>query len=234
MPDDLNALIDFTKDEDARTRALAIAGLAKVHDPRGFAPVVVALFDPVDEVRVTAATALGILGDDRAFEPLEVCLGDSSEEVGVHSAWALGQIPSSRCLDKILEVMNDAENYSSVVRAAAATAVGERSEKSGSDIATRDEVIERAREALIQACRDEHGEVRAAAMWSCGHLPANEVSVEAAIQMLDDEEEWAVRYAIEALAHFKDARAVEPLKKYSESSNEDIRVLAIQALEALK
>ena len=48
MKDKLELLIEFTKDEDARSRATAIAGLAKLADLRGFAPVLVALFDPVD------------------------------------------------------------------------------------------------------------------------------------------------------------------------------------------
>ena len=57
MPaDQFELLVEFTKDEDPKARAMAIAGLAKLRNPRGFAPVVVTLFDPVDEVRAVAAT----------------------------------------------------------------------------------------------------------------------------------------------------------------------------------
>ena len=62
----LELLIEFTKDDDPRTRAMAVAGLAKTRSPRGFAPTLVTLFDPVDEVRDAAATALGIFCDPRA------------------------------------------------------------------------------------------------------------------------------------------------------------------------
>ena len=88
MKDQLELLIEFTKDQDARSRATAIAGLAKIADPRGFAPVLVALFDPVDEVRITAATALGVFKDERAVEPLVSCVNDQCEQVAVNSVWA--------------------------------------------------------------------------------------------------------------------------------------------------
>ena len=84
MKNQMDLLIEFTKDEDPRARATAIAGLAKLADPRGFAPVLVALFDPADEVRITAATALGVFGDARALEPLAACLGDECEQVAVN------------------------------------------------------------------------------------------------------------------------------------------------------
>ena len=80
MPaENIELLIEFTHDDDPRARAMAVAGLAKLADARGFAPVLVCLFDPVDEVRAAAATALGIFGDDRAFEALVECLGDPNE-----------------------------------------------------------------------------------------------------------------------------------------------------------
>lgn len=225
-------LVEFTKDDDPRTRAMAIAGLAKLRDPRGFAPVVVTLFDPVDEVRVTAATALGLLGDDRAFEPLASCLADPCEMAAVNSAWAFGQIQSERCFDKLLEIVAD-EDLRPAVRTAGAMALGERAEHEGSDLSTRDDCIERARVTLLNVFDDEANELRAASIWALGHLPADKQTTYAIIDMLKDEYEWVVRYAIEALAHFGDVAAVEPLEELSESENEDIRTLVYQALDAL-
>ena len=94
MPaENIELLIEFTHDDDPRARAMAVAGLAKAADARGFAPVLVCLFDPVDEVRAAAATALGIFGDDRAFEALVECLNDPNERVAVNAPGRLARFP---------------------------------------------------------------------------------------------------------------------------------------------
>lgn len=226
-------LIEFTHDDDPRARAMAVAGLAKLADPRGFAPVLVCLFDPVDEVRAAAATALGIFGDDRAYEALVECLNDPNERVGVNCAWSLGQIPTTRCLDKLCELVTD-NGVASAIRVAAATAIGERSELVGFDITTNDAFIEQARVALLGALGDEEDELRAACVWTLGHFPADKQTTEACIEALDDDYEWVVRYAIEALAHFKDLAALDSLLELSESEDDEIRDLACQAVDLLR
>lgn len=171
MPaENIELLIEFTHDDDPRARAMAVAGLAKAADVRGFAPVLVCLFDPVDEVRAAAATALGIFGDDRAFEALVECLNDPNERVAVNCAWSLGQIPTTRCLDKLCEIVAN-KTIAPSIRVAAATAIGERSELAGFDITTDDALIEQARIALLGALGDREGELRAACVWTLGALP---------------------------------------------------------------
>ena len=173
MPaENIELLIEFTHDDDPRARAMAVAGLAKAADVRGFAPVLVCLFDPVDEVRAAAATALGIFGDDRAFEALVECLNDPNERVAVNCAWSLGQIPTTRCLDKLCEIVAD-KTIAPSIRVAAVTAIGERSELAGFDITTDDALIEQARIALLGALGDREGELRAACVWTLGHFPAD-------------------------------------------------------------
>ena len=226
-------LIEFTHDDDPRARAMAVAALAKLADPRGFAPVLVCLFDPVDEVRAAAATALGIFGDDRAYEALVECLNDPNERVGVNCAWSLGQIPTTRCLDKLCELVID-NGVASAIRVAAATAIGERSELVGFDITTNGALIEQARVALLGALGDEEGELRAACVWTLGHFPADKQTTEACIEALDDDYEWVVRYAIEALAHFKDLAALDSLLELSESEDGEIRDLACRAVDLLR
>ena len=173
MPaENIELLIEFTHDDGPRARAMAVAGLAKLADARGFAPVLVCLFDPVDEVRAAAATALGIFGDDRAYEALVECLGDPNERVGVNCAWSLGQIPTTRCLDKLIELVGDMQRPPAI-RVAAATAIGERSELPGFDITTDAALIERARVTLLGALGDDEDELRAACIWTLGHFPAD-------------------------------------------------------------
>ncbi|MEI3377192.1 MAG: HEAT repeat domain-containing protein [Coriobacteriales bacterium] len=234
MPaENIELLIEFTHDDDPRARAMAVAGLAKIADARGFAPVLVCLFDPVDEVRAAAATALGIFGDDRAYEALVECLNDPNERVGVNCAWSLGQIPTTRCLDKLCELVADDEVAPSL-RVAAATAIGERSERAGFDITTSDALIERARVVLLNVLESDEDELRAAGIWTLGHFPADKQTTEACIEALDDEYAWVVRYAIEALAHFRDLAALEPLLDMAESDDDEIRDLACQAVDLLR
>lgn len=234
MPaENMELLIEFTHDDDPRARAMAVAGLAKLSDPRGFAPVLVCLFDPVDEVRAAAATALGIFRDDRAFEALVECLKDPNERVAVNCAWALGQIPTTRCLDKLVELVGDDET-APAVRAAAAMAIGERSELAGYDITTSAELIERARVALLGTLDADEDELRAACVWTLGHFPADKQTTQECIGLLEDEYEWVVRYAIEALAHFRDLEALEPLLDLTDSEDDAIRDLAWQAVDILR
>ena len=120
------------------------------------------------------------------------------------------------------------------VNNAAATAIGERSELPGFDITTDGALIEQARVALLDAMDDEEGELRAACIWTLGHFPVDKQTTEACIEALDDDYEWVVRYAIEALAHFGDLGALEPLLELSESEDDEIRDLACQAVDLLR
>lgn len=258
MSDDrLELLLELAKDEDPQARAMAVMGLAKISDPRGFAPTLVTLFDPVDEVRMAAATALGVFGDDRAFEALVQGISDPSARVQENCIWALGQIPTPRSFDKLVEVVSNGSptagvlagaaqdaadagtSYSIANRATAATALGERASIAGSDLATSDECIERARIALLNAIdeydggNDELAALISASVWTLGHLPVDKQTTGVVLDLLEDEHEWVVRYSIEALAHFGDLAAVEPLEELAESEDEAIRELASKALEML-
>ena len=229
----IELLIEFTKDEDARTRATAIAGLAKVGDPRGYAPVLVALFDPVDEVRTAAAMALGIFADERSYEPLAQCLNDPCEQVGVSCAWALGQTPTVAAAEKLFEVVASAV-YAENIRVAAATAIGERAEMTGSDLSESDELIEKARAALLSALEGSNGDLGSTCIWTLGHLPSEPQTVQACIGALRSDNEWMVRYAIEALAHIGSTETIPELEKLTADSRTEVADLAQQAIKMLQ
>ena len=239
--DSLRALIDLTRDDEPVTRAMAVAALAKTREPAVFAPVLVALFDPVDEVRAAAATALGIIGDVRAFEPLVQCLGDPNPAVGANCVWSLAQIDDPRSMGVLLAVLadaplpaqdagdaGDAEGAQGAgpqsvaaasagrpveLRRAAATAIGERSSLAGSDISTSEALIDESRKVLlaIASDTDADAELRGACVWTLGHFPPDDPTTALCIDLLADSFEWVVRYAIEALAHFGDPSAIAPL-----------------------
>ncbi|MGN0073338.1 MAG: HEAT repeat domain-containing protein [Coriobacteriales bacterium] len=236
MKNQMDLLIEFTKDEDPRTRATAIAGLAKVADPRGFAPVLVALFDPVDEVRVTAATALGVFRDPRALEPLGACLDDPCEQVAVNCVWALGQIGGKGGIERLVALLAG-QDASNALRTAAATAIGERAASQDPQLAAdflgEPQLVDAARSALLQQLASEEGELRATAVWALGHMPHSVAVVDALIGVLQDPYEWAVRYAIEALGNAGDQRATGPLQALLADERQELADLARQALALL-
>lgn len=232
MKDQLELLIEFTKDEDPRSRATAIAGLAKLVDPRGFAPVLVALFDPVDEVRVTAATALGVYKDERALEPLISCLSDPCEQVAVNCIWALGQLPGARAARQLVDTASD-ESAAVAVRTAAVTAIGENVQGEHSALLADGELSVAAQDVLHHLLESDDNELRATVVWTLGHFPHSDRAVDGFIRALTDGYEWVVRYAIEALANAHDARAVEPLQSLLGDEREEISRLAKQTLERL-
>lgn len=233
MKNQLDLLIEFTKDPDARSRATAIAGLAKIADPRGFAPVLVALFDPVDEVRIAAATALGVFADDRAFEPLVTCLDDPCEQAAVNSVWALGQLPTAASTEKLIDVLETA-SFSTALRTAAATALGERTESAANSFLDDQALVSRAAAALLGAAAEQDDELRATAVWALGHLPCTDESYIALEHALHDPYEWVVRYAIEALANAGQERAITPLKQLSNHDCEAVRELSVQAVQKIE
>ena len=227
-------LVEFTKDDDPKARALAVMGLAHMAGSTAFAPVVVALFDPVDEVRTTCAAALGVMNDERALEPLLEGVKDPCEQTAANCVWALGQIDAKACLDAVLDLLCDASRPGHV-RVAAATAIGERCEKPHSDIASHVSVQERARCRLLSVLEEDPGvdALRGAAVWSLGHLPFDKQTVGVCIDLLEDASEWTVRYSIEALANFKAAEALEPLEELAGGPGGETARLAAQAVEAI-
>lgn len=235
----LEALIEFTKDEDAHARALAIAGLAKIKDERGFAPVLVALFDPVDEVRIAAAMALCMFGDERAVEPLALCSEDENEQVALDCIWALGRIPATSALKALFEIASDVSR-SEDVRTTAITAVGERAEIEGSDLATSDELIEDTREVMTNIAREDTLEsIRSSAFWVLGHLPKDDATVQLCLDCLKEygtpkAQEWTIRYAAEALAYLGAREAIEPLEQLAEQASGEVANIARKALDKLR
>ncbi len=226
-------LIEFTRDPDPRARAMAVAGLAKSQDPRAFAPVVVALFDPMDEVRAVAATALGIIGDERAFEPLLEGLKDPCEQVAVNSAWGIGHMPGPRAVPKLLEYATNPE-VAEPLRCAALTALGERADEPTLDLATNEQLREEVRQALFALVQTaDEPEVCATGVWALGHFPSPE-NVPLLEDALRSTHEWTVRYAIEAVVHARETSMMDLLAELMFSEHEEVTLLALKAIDILK
>jgi len=66
--------------------------LSHIDDPRAADPVIAALEDTDQDVRIAAIRALGKMRNPRAVEPLIAALGDRRENVRVEATWALKKL----------------------------------------------------------------------------------------------------------------------------------------------
>jgi HEAT repeat protein len=208
-----------------RVREQCIDGLGNSRDPRAVEPLVAALADADDCVRMAAARALGDLGDARSVDPLIATLTDAHWALCVAAAEALGEMGDTRAVPALIARVSDANP---LVRKAAVTALGN----------LRDP---RAVEALIVALEDVEGDtqiadaasdVREAAAEALGDL-ADLRAVETLMAALDDPDE-DVRLAVaEALGCLGDPGAVEPLIAALADADEGVRARACEALGLL-
>ena len=107
---------------DPRLRAVAIRSLA-VHGGLDVAAALTqVLYDPVPEVRWTAASVLGRIGDPATVSPLTAMLADEYGEVRRQAALALGYLGSMEARDALLGLASGDPDQA--VREAAAYAAG--------------------------------------------------------------------------------------------------------------
>lgn len=78
--------------QDDRVRGAAAAAIVKIGDVRAVQPLLAALADPVDTVRLMAVETLGTLGDPLAIESLTAMLSDENKDVRAAAARALEQL----------------------------------------------------------------------------------------------------------------------------------------------
>lgn len=147
---DVEALIktlQHKKDPPAQNKA-ALA-LGEIGDPRAVGPLIQALKDENDFVRLEAAEALGKIKDARAVKPLTQALKDEYEWVRFRATVALGKIGSKaeEAVPALAKALKDEYDF---VREEAAEALGEIGDA-------------RAVEPLTKALKDEEEEVQEAA-----------------------------------------------------------------------
>jgi HEAT repeat protein len=105
-------------DADFRLRAVAVRSLGVLGFPDAVEEVLVALNDPVAEVRWTAASVIGRLGDAKAVGPLIERLSDINSEVRRQAALSLGYLGDRRAYGELVRLAR--EDKSKNVQAASA------------------------------------------------------------------------------------------------------------------
>jgi HEAT repeat protein len=88
-PEEIEALVEATKDPDQDVRRSAVAALGSIKDPRTVEPLIAALKDSYWFARSEAANALGQEHDGRAVKPLLDAVADSDSTVESSAETAL-------------------------------------------------------------------------------------------------------------------------------------------------
>ncbi len=162
-------------------------------------PLITALKDKDNDIRVEAARLLGIIGDPQAIQPLIEALKiqksykENSSRVSIIAAQSLALIGVS-AVEPLITALKDPDPD---VRSGAATALG----KIGDGCAV---------EPLIEALKDELPNVRWSAASALGQL-GDARGVDALIAALSDENYGVQQNAAAALGQIGDPRAVKPL-----------------------
>ncbi len=125
-------------------------------DARAIIPLLQALSDSRDEVRMHIAHALGQLGDRRAVEPLIKLVYQGTSSVACFAASALGDIGDMRAFESLMGLLSG-QLGNGRARHCAAAAIGKLK-----DI--------RALDPLLQALRNDHVIIRIAACHGLGFL----------------------------------------------------------------
>ncbi len=117
----VNALIEATRDREARVREQAAWALGAIDDADAVPALMALLKDADPKPRRQAAWALGAIEDPRAIDALIAALSDESAGVREQAAWALGVLGDSRALTGLITALKDSN---AGVRRQAAWAIG--------------------------------------------------------------------------------------------------------------
>lgn len=158
--------------------------------------------------RANAATALGWIGNKKAVEPLITALKDSEDHVRRAAAFAFIKIKDERAVEPLVTALRDKDER---VRKRAASALGSMGDPRGV-------------EPLIAALEREDPDkgIRSVNDWS-GSMAS----------LLDAAKNFR-EYVAEALGKIKDPRAVSPLTKALNDSDEGVRKAAAWSLGEIR
>jgi len=157
MADDIDQLIKDLKDPNIDVRIEAAWSLGKMKDTRAVNPLIGALKDEDEEVRMSACNSLTDIikvRDPRAVDPLIGAMNDEDEYVRYCVADILGETRDTRAVVSLIEALKDVD---SEVRLTAVLSLG----KIGNP---------KAVDSLKQALNDEESNVRIAAAEVLGKI----------------------------------------------------------------
>ena len=183
-------------------RKEAVAALGKLKDRSAVTDLITVLENTNESksIRAAAAASLAMLLDERASAPLLAALDDENAEVRLQAVTALGVIKGANAVNKLVEILqNPLEDTS--VRTACATALGLIGDNS-------------SEAAILRMFRAETGTVYKSAITALGKLNSRQAVAEL-ITILEDrsmESDTRIK-AADALGAIGDSRAAESISR---------------------
>ncbi len=207
-------------DMDGEVRDTAAEALGNLGNPKAVSPLCRLLQNEQEdpEVLIAVADALGKLGDKRAKEPLWKTLQEDYGPLRQMAAKALHKLGDEQALSPIIHTLR--RSTKARLRRQAAEELGELGDQE-------------AAEALIDALQDRKEEVRLAAAGSLARLQRSE-GYDLLVETLMHPSAYQREFAILALGHLGDPRAVEHLLLLLEhEQDDDLRDAAAEVLGSL-
>lgn len=252
-PADNELLIAAVTDTDPEIRSVAVGSLPDpVGDDGMFGALISALRDPVEQVRVSAASRLGYTGRGDAVTPLAALATDQSLRVRSMVAYALGRLGNADATPTLQRLIHDPDQH---VREDAVRALGAVGGPAAVDtllaLAVEEDPRVRAQAAralantvdsdpraapqLTTLARDPEAAVRAATisgLASTGRTPSP-LARQYLIDLADDPDPM-VRQRVAVLArHAAPDDASQLLRRYADDADQTVRKLAAVELGRL-
>ena len=202
-----------------KTRWQAAQALGELSDTRAVKPLVKALDDSNQWVRIVAAEALGQIGDPEAVPPLVNALDDNSIWVRRASVVALGHIGAPQSIPPLLERLlrpPDCE-WPQELHDVIATALGD--------------IGEPAIQALIDALDAPDVWSSSAAAKALGQIGASQAVVPLT-KLIKHENKWLRLAATQSLAQIADTRAVRAVLTTDQAPRAFWKLMALKKINA--
>jgi HEAT repeat protein len=244
------ALVAILHDGSPQERMAVARALGQLADERAVEPLIKSLSDQHPKARRRAALVLGKLGSSAAVEPLIELLTDHDSQIRMAGAKALGQLDSRQAVKPLISLLSDAMHR---VRSAAAKGLGNLGDRRATEplvLLLRDDeflVRQSATSALgelwhlpllrqLGYYRDARARSTAASalIGEESDSPIGRLYLEALIASLQDKAPNVRIEAARALGHFKDQRAMAPLKAAKNDKNAKVRIEISRALRQLR
>jgi HEAT repeat protein len=203
------------RDPDLTVQSAAIETLGKIRSPETVKHLITVLQDESEYVRRAAVEVLNEVGDQSAVKDLLIALRDADWWVKVRAADALGTIGGPMVFDAVLALIKDPDEF---LRRTAVEILNTSKDP-------------RSIDRLIEALRDQDWWVRERAIDALAAI-GDSRAVPHLITILNENPE-AGQVVIRALSTLGDKRAIHPLLKQLETSNNALRKEALKALEGL-
>ncbi len=201
-----------------KTRWQAAQALGEFKDPRAVEPLIEALDDSNQWVRIVAAEALGQLGAQEAVEHLLSSLDDNSIWVRRASVVALGQVGNVRAVPPLMERLLRAPDseWPEEIHDVIAKALGD--------------IGEPAIKVLVEALEDTDAWVSAAAARALGRI-GDPQAITPLILLMKQENKWVRSAATQALAQISDSRAVRAALSNDEAPHAFWKLMALKEID---